>query len=735
MPAIRCGQAVHRGLAVVDGQQVVAARREVDGQRADRAADLERARVALARQAGEGDRRACAARTTRPRPTGRPVAVHPVQRVVPGGSAGSRTTSTSRSKCASSAGPSSTSSPGRSRAARPGWRARRWPPLRRRGPRRSSGEPRGLRPTAGRPRHPSATARRGTPAAARRYVGRRSRRPGPRPRGRGARRRARAREQHVVTVGPDRVDERGDELLLVVGQRAVGEAEAGHVPRPGRGRRGPSQLLPRRTSASRSGGGSVSAGGSPRRPSRTTTSTLPARARGGVHQSTRTERLVVGVCADDDHRPASTAGARGSARSARVPTTTAAVVPGRSCRKRGAVTRRRPPGRRGAAAEGGLVALGVPLPQVELEVGHPACVLLVGGQRARAEFVRGTSQDVLGAPRHHLTHAQRGPRAPSFRAVAGVEAAAACLPARHRAACSAASTAPRCMRATWSGPRRRAATIRRATPTAPPYQTAATPIPPHAKPGRSRYHPGSPTARRARRRSRPDRSRRRGKPARHPRARTRPSPRASQVDREELSLLAHPRAHQRVVELAAERAPVLASVEAVRRPSASPATARPAPRRRRRPTSRGRPPRPPGRGWRARPGAARAPARRSGPRRRRWRGPTTGAPGDPHPEPAAAAHVRASSSAARTSPLRPWPARTARRARAVARPSWLRARRAGYRPLHLSRGRRAICPPGSRATSRRVALRAEQDATSAHAPSGTSQGLVVVLVCRQACAA
>ena len=35
--------------------------------------------------------------------------------------------------------------------------------------------------------------------------------------------------------------------------------------------------------------------------------------------------------------------------------------------------------------------------------------------------------------------------------------------------------------------------MRRATPTAPPHQIAATPMPPQAKPERSRYQPGGPT--------------------------------------------------------------------------------------------------------------------------------------------------------------------------------------------------------------------------------------------------
>src|SRR6478609_2520760 len=48
------------------------------------------------------------------------------------------------------------------------------------------------------------------------------------------------------------------------------------------------------------------------------------------------------------------------------------------------------------------------------------------------------------------------------------------------------------MRAIWSGSRP-PRTSRRATPTAPPYQIAATPIAPQANPGRSRYQPVGPT--------------------------------------------------------------------------------------------------------------------------------------------------------------------------------------------------------------------------------------------------
>src|SRR6478609_3350760 len=50
------------------------------------------------------------------------------------------------------------------------------------------------------------------------------------------------------------------------------------------------------------------------------------------------------------------------------------------------------------------------------------------------------------------------------------------------------------MKATWSGGRERAASHSApATAAAPPNQTAATPIPPQANPGRSKYQPGSPT--------------------------------------------------------------------------------------------------------------------------------------------------------------------------------------------------------------------------------------------------
>ena len=102
-------------------------------------------------------------------------------------------------------------------------------------------------------------------------------------------------------------------------------------------------------------------------------------------------------------------------------------------------------------------------------------------------------------------------------------------------------------------------------PTAPPNHTAATPMPPQAKPGRSRYHPGSPTAAPGRRRSPPGRSRPRPA-ACHPGAGHGGHAGLGQVDGEELPLLAHARADQGVVEHSGERAPVLAPVEDVRRP-------------------------------------------------------------------------------------------------------------------------------------------------------------------------
>ncbi len=113
--------------------------------------------------------------------------------------------------------------------------------------------------------------------------------------------------------------------------------------------------------------------------------------------------------------------------------------------------------------------------------------------RDRARAPPGSAPPRPSRPRPGAPAGRTGP--PSTPSSRPASMAAAASTSAQRAACSRASTAPRCMRATWSGSRPpvAAASIRRATPTAPPYQTAATPRPPQAKPGRSRYQPASPT--------------------------------------------------------------------------------------------------------------------------------------------------------------------------------------------------------------------------------------------------
>ena len=107
--------------------------------------------------------------------------------------------------------------------------------------------------------------------------------------------------------------------------------------------------------------------------------------------------------------------------------------------------------------------------------------------------MRGAREDVLGRVARPWRDPEGGsqPAAPS--SVAGVDRRGR-LASTARAACSAVVDRAEVHERELVGlPRARRATIRRATPTAPPNQTAATPIPPHAKPGRSRYHPGRPT--------------------------------------------------------------------------------------------------------------------------------------------------------------------------------------------------------------------------------------------------
>ena len=199
--------------------------------------------------------------------------------------------------------------------------------------------------------------------------------------------------------------------------------------------------------------------------------------------------------------------------------------------------------------------------------------------------------------------------------------------------------------------------------TAPPNQTAATPMPPHAKPGRSRYHPGAPTAsRRPRRTRRGPESTSVSPRATHVPA-TAVTPGSSQVDGEQLR--APPptrRADQGVVEHAGRASTTACARRGrYRRPSSSPAAARPAPRRRTRPTC-GRPagPRPPARGCRAsRCGSSTRATVRSAAAtlaRADHRNAVLPLPGCGSRPPTS----RARPSAAGTSPAAAWPARTAR---------------------------------------------------------------------------
>ena len=173
----------------------------------------------------------------------------------------------------------------------------------------------------------------------------------------------------------------------------------------------------------------------------------------------------------------------------------AAGVPGRSWRKSGPVTSSTP-GRRGAGGRG--------------RPGRARRATGAGRARGRPPGVRASSSVARGpgpspcAVRRRTSSQAVATTSRTRRAAcqpAGPEsspassAAAACSSAA-RAPWSRVSTAPRCISATWSGSRDAdAAASRLATPTAPPNHTAATPMAPHAKPGRSRYQPGAPTGR------------------------------------------------------------------------------------------------------------------------------------------------------------------------------------------------------------------------------------------------
>ena len=145
------------------------------------------------------------------------------------------------------------------------------------------------------------------------------------------------------------------------------------------------------------------------------------------------------------------------------------------------------------ASQRRLVPLGMVLPQVQLQVGDPPGMSLVPGQRRRPQRVadpldarprrRGRRPRAPGRPATRPPGRRHGRRRPATAASASTQ----------RAPVRTASTAPRCMAAIWSGSLMlNASRMVLARPTAPPYQHAATPMPPQAKPGRRRYQPSGP---------------------------------------------------------------------------------------------------------------------------------------------------------------------------------------------------------------------------------------------------
>ena len=547
-------------------------------------------------------------------------------------------------------------------------------------------------------------------------------------------------EEHVGTIGADRLDECRHQLLLVLGHRAVGEVEAGDVRVRGEDLRGATQLRPAHLREPTGGvGGRVRVRALTGR--RSHDLDAPTRARGGVQQAARPEVSSSGCPPTTTTRPRDPGSPRVGTL-ARTSDHDPAVVPGWSCRKREKTITSPTPGRRGAAARGrpgrarratgGGRARGRP-------PGARAASSVARGPGPRACAAR--TQDVLGPRRRPLTHAQCGPPADPVRArLPASRAAAACY--QH-------------------GPGRRAAARRRrrgaSTPPGRAHDVPDSPV--HHAP-RDPHRPAEPDGGHADRTpreagplevppGRPDGAR--GPPRRGRGGPSRPrwSPRAthvpatavtsgwSEVDGEEAVV---PRPTHALISAWSSR-PRASTSACARRGrtttrSASPATARPAPPQRTRPRSRPRPPRPacPRMAWASRCGSSTRATVRSAA--------ATLGEGRPQERGAAAAvrrrrppTSRARSSAAGTSPA----------AAVACSDSTMSSRRCSFVVAPSSTGRLpapaslawscVICPPGSRATSRRVALRAEQDATSAHAPSGTSQGLVVVLVCRQPCAA
>ena len=147
------------------------------------------------------------------------------------------------------------------------------------------------------------------------------------------------------------------------------------------------------------------------------------------------------------------------------------------------------------SAQRRLVPLGVVLPQVQLKIRDPPGVPLVPGQRRRAQARGPTRSRTSSAARATIARTRDGEQH-----TVGTVRAHRRRPARRP---RRASPAPRSARrrphpGAWPRSGRVPCTLIAsrmvlASPTAPPYQQAATPMPPHAKPGRRRYQPSGPT--------------------------------------------------------------------------------------------------------------------------------------------------------------------------------------------------------------------------------------------------
>ena len=262
-------------------------------------------------------------------------------------------------------------------------------------------------------------------------------------------------QHHVLAVGPDRRHERGTSSATWSASVAVGQAQAGH------GRAGCAV------------GDGCSSSGGVRRPAarecawampgwepspavaETTSTCQPARAAAWIRPPA--PRVSSSGWAPTTQRAGGAWDGRPRLRH-RVgrPARWSTPIGGRAGPVVAEVRPRHQalaPGRASVPAQGGLVALRVPLAQVELEVGHPAGVVLVGGERARAQAVGCATQHVLGGQGHRprgraVRHASR--RAGEH---ARVERRTPPASSVQRAAWSCASTAPRCISATWSGGR------------------------------------------------------------------------------------------------------------------------------------------------------------------------------------------------------------------------------------------------------------------------------------------